>query len=41
MTTDIEEQFQFRDLCECEDGDERSLSLRFRLLQFAVASQQL
>ena len=39
--TDVQQQFQFCDLCQREDRDEGTLCLRFGLLQFAVARQQL
>ena len=38
---DVEQELQLRDLREREHRDEGALSLRLRLLQLAVARQQL
>ena len=40
-TSDVEQQLQLRDLGQGEDGEQRPLGLRLRLLQLAVTRQQL
>ena len=41
VAPDVEQELQLRDLRECEHRDEGALGLRLRLLQLAVARQQL
>ena len=41
LATDVEQQFEFGDLCQRQNGDERGLRLGLRLFQLAVTGQQL